>query len=757
MSDQLGLDPAAARQSRRLDAEDHHARQTPPRLPAPGRDVHLTDYVKVIYKRRWTAVIVFVLVAGAVAVSTLTETPIYEARARLLIESDEQNVVSFKQVVEEDQTRADYYLTQYNIIQSRGLARKTLDTLKLWERPPFGGSSPGRQSFSLRRAGSNAAKTVSGWLRPADDAAAVPPPADETRAQSRAIDAFMSGLTIAPIRNSRLVDVKYRSPDPVLATDLVNALSRNYIEQNLEYKFMASKEATDWLGARLSEQRKQVEQAETALQRYREQNDAISLVDRENIVVQKLADLNAAVTKAKTDRIQREATYNQLREAQNNPALLDSFPAILTNGFIQTQKAELSSLNAQYAQLSDKLGDKHPQIVSLQTAIKTAQNKLQAEIAKVVQSVKSEYSAALTQEQSLASALNQQKSEALSMNRKAIEYSVLDRDVQSTRQIYDSLMQRAKETGVAGALKTSNIRIVDAAERPSVPVSPRKFSNLVMGLAGGALFALVVVFFFEYMDNRIKTPDEIRTHLRLPHLGLLPTTDNKHGYPLLNNGVPAVFSEAFRAIRTNVLFSSAVEGSRSVLITSTGPGEGKSMVGANLAIALAQAGQRVLLIDADMRRPKVHEVFKTAQEPGLSNLLVGGVKASEAVRKTPIPGLWILAAGRLPPNPAELLGSPRFSEFMGRLRDHFEWVIVDSPPVMAVTDASLIAHKVTGVLFVVGAEMTSRHVAQRALDQLEHVQAKFVGAVLNKVDLERNAYYYSQYYRREYSRYYASS
>jgi capsular exopolysaccharide synthesis family protein len=273
------------------------------------------------------------------------------------------------------------------------------------------------------------------------------------------------------------------------------------------------------------------------------------------------------------------------------------------------------------------------------------------------------------------------------------------------------------------------------------------------------LSAFGLVFFFEYMDSRIKTPDEIRAHLGLAHLGLLPALDIKKAddYPILSAGVPANFSEAFRALRTNVLFSTADEGARSIVVTSTGPGEGKSMVASNLAVSLAQAGQRVLLIDADMRKPKAHEIFRVKQEPGLSNVMVGSSKASEAVRKTSVSGLWVLTAGRIPPNPAELLGAPRFREFMGSLKAHFDWIIVDTPPVMAVTDANIVAHLATGVVFVVGAEMTSRHAAKRALDQLEQANARFVGAVLNRVDLQRNAYYYSQYYRREYTQYYAKT
>src|SRR6185503_11848645 len=300
-----------------------------------AQEVHLTDYVKVLYKRRWTAITAFLLVVGSVTVYTFTATPIFEAKTRLLIETEERNVVNFKQVVDEDQTKADYYQTQYNILQSRVLARRTLEQLKLWDKAPFGGEE--RPSFGKWILGAPVAVVGLFKKAPETPAANQVPDAGETADQSKAIDTFLKHLTVAPIRNSRLVDVKYQLPDPTMATSIVNALAKNYIEQNLEYKFTASKDASDWLGARLAEERKGVEAAEAKLQAYREQNDAISLTDRENITVQKLAELQR-----------------------------------------------------QYAQLSEKYGDKHPEIIKTKSAIQLAQAKLTGEIGKIVQSVRSE-------------------------------------------------------------------------------------------------------------------------------------------------------------------------------------------------------------------------------------------------------------------------------------------------------------------------------------------------------------------------------
>jgi capsular exopolysaccharide synthesis family protein len=746
----FGGDPGEGRSSTSVPAREiphaPRARVSDHRLS----EVHLLDYVRALYKRRWAASTVFLLVMLGAIVYTFTATPIYEARTRLLIEPDDPNILSFTEVVDQAQAESEYYQTQYNILQSRTLARATLDDLRLWNSPHFAAAED--RAARLRT-------FVRRLIPYAHDAGRVTSDvADATTAQSRAVDRFLENLIVSPVRNSRLVDVRVQLRDPAIAAAVANSIAANYIEQNLAYRFTATRDASEWLGERLAEQRAHVEASELALQRYREQNEAISLEDRENIVVQKLADLNAAVTRAKTERLEKEAMYRQLQAAEHDAALLDTFPAILGNAFIQQQKSELAGLQRQHVQLGERLGDRHPEMVKIRSAIQSAQAELLAEIGKVVQAVRTEYRAAVAQEENLTTALNQQKGEALAMNRKAIEYSVLEREVDGGRQIYQSLMQRAKETSVAGELKSSNIRIVDRAEVPRSPISPRLFLSLLLALSGGGLLACGVAFFFEYLDSRIKTPEEIETHLNLAAIGLIPALGKswRQGEPLITNGVPPNFAEAFRALRTNVLFSAAEKGCRVIVVTSSAPKEGKTIVASNLAIGFAHAGQRVLLMDADLRRSRVHEVFALEQEPGLSNLLVGDAKVSDAVRRTDVPGLCVLAGGRVPPNAAELLGSTRFKDFLATLRGQFDWVIIDSPPVMAVTDPNILANLADSVVFVVAAEMTGYKIARRAVEQLERSRATFAGAVLNRVEIERHAYYYSQYYRREYASYYAA-
>ena len=714
-------------------------------------EIHLTDYLKVLSHRRWAALTAFLAVMVAVVVYTFTATPIYKARVQLLIENENPNVVSFKEVIEQEKSTNDYYQTQYRILQSRSLARKTLDRLGLWTvfLPNESTTAAGRSVAAVK-------SSITGLFSRRSVEPSAP---GETAAQSKALDQFLQSLAISPVRNSRLVDVEYASPRAYVAAAVANGIAQAYIDQSQEFKYTSSKEASDWLGQRLAEQRRQVEQSEGALQRYREQNDAVSLEERQNIVVQKLADLNGAVTKAKTERIQKEAAYAQIRNVERDRSALDSIPAILSNPFVQQQKTQLAELQRQQAQMSEKLGARHPDMVKLRLAIETADAKIQGEIAKVVVSLKNDYETALSQEQSLMHALDQQKQDALVFNRKGIEYGALQREAASNRQIFESLMQRTKETGISGELKTSNIRIVDVAEVPQAPSSPNKLINLTVGTLGALLFSCVCVFFFEYIDDRIKSPAEIRSELGLPFLGMVPALSavGDGPSPLLHRGVQPGFGEALRTLRTSVLFSSTADGGQTLVVTSSGPGEGKTVVATNLALALAQTGQRVLLIDADMRRPRVHEVLEKAQEPGLSNILTGDKTYDDAVLQIENTGLSVLTAGHIPPNPAELLGSKRFQNLLETLKSRFEWIVVDTPPVMAVTDAPVVAHIADAAIFVVGSGMTSRSVARTAVEQLVGANAHVIGAVLNRVDLDNNGYYYSQYYRSEYSSYYVKS
>jgi succinoglycan biosynthesis transport protein ExoP len=746
------------------------ARAYPPVTHPTPDEKHVMDYVRVVYRRRWIALPVFLIVFIVGAVNALREIPIYQARVQMIIQKDAPNAARLDQVFQAENSWYDseFIQTQFRILQSRTLARRTIDSMNLWNVPKLGNGPDPKPAISFTGYFWQGVNEVLALVQkpfaeppPAAVVQERPKPEDgETRAQSARIDQFLGGLGVVPVRNSQIVEIHYTSSDPEFAAQAANAVAKAYIQQTTEFKFSASKDAADWLSDRLAEQRKAVEASESALQAYKEKNGGVAITgSADNIVVQRLTELNSALTKAKTERINKEAAYNQLKAAQA-AGTLDSFPTVLSNEYIQKLRTDLTDLQRQQAQLADRYGERHAEVIKNRTAIQAADAKLRGELGKIVESVHSEYQAALSEEQSLQGALDGQKAEALSLNRKGIEYGVLQREADSNRQIYESLMQRTKETGITSESRSTNVRIVDPAEVPRGPISPNVSRELEVSFAMGMFFAVAVAFGLEYLDNRIKSPQELKAQLGIPFLGMVPSVgkDKSSGEPLLSRAVPANFAEAFKSIRTNVLFSSAEDGMRSVVVTSSGPGEGKSIVSANLAVALAQAGQRVLLLDGDMRRPRVHEIFGTDQEPGVSNILTGGAKPSDAIKRCPtVHGLWLLPSGHIPPNPAELLGSHRFREFIGSLEEHFDWVIIDSPPVLVVTDSSIVANHASGVVFVVGSDKTGRQAARTAVEQLDATNARIIGSVLNRVNLARHQYYYSSYYRKEYSKYYVKN
>jgi succinoglycan biosynthesis transport protein ExoP len=672
--------------------------------PSGVARVLIVDYLRVLYHRRWLALSVFLAVVLAAAVYTVRAQPLYQAQVSILIDVDEPNVVAFRQVLDEGRTVGNYQQTQHELLLSRALVQRTVTALELSKRPGFGSST------------------------------------------DAAIGAVRSGLQVFPIRGTRMVQLRFRWHEPQIAAEVANAHAKQYIEQSLEKRFVASEDATKWLDAQLADERKRVEATESALQSFREQHDALSLAEGQNMVVQKLADLNTAVTRAKTTRIERETQYRELLQAQRDPAALDAFPAILSNPFIQQLKGDLVGLQRDYAKLSETLGDLHPTMVETRTALETTEKRLAAEIARLVESVRNTYQAALTDEQSLTRALDEQKREATALNRRGIEYAALQREAESVRLVYQSLLQRAKETSVSRELRATNVQIIDPARPSQQPVFPRKTFNMLMAILTGTLLAVGASFLVELLDDRIKVPADVTGQLDQPFLGLVPEkrVRGTKRVSLGQRDPPQMLVEAFRGLRTSVISTARADGPRTILVASATEGEGKTHVAGNLAVALAQAQQRVLLLDADLRRPSVHEQLGHRLEPGLSNVLAGTATLSEALQSGSVPGLTVLSAGNPTDKAPELLGSRLFNDLLNILQEHFAWVIIDSPPVLMVTDASIIA-RTTGVVFVVGSAMTRGRAARAALDELQHAGGHILGTVLNRAQVERHAFYFAPY------------
>jgi polysaccharide biosynthesis transport protein len=738
----------------------------------PPASPHLLQYLRVLAKRRWTALGTLLAVVGTVALLTARTVPMYQARAQLMIEVDRPKVVVFEgdsKADRGDETQ-DYQETQRRILQSRTLANQTLETLELWQHPAFTG--PQEPPSALQRRWNTVAEWFSALpakISKSDNyvrgglAQPEGPDPDEalgfkdSAEHSAAIDRFLSHLNVNQAGASRLVDVSFTAADPKLAAAVANALTDAYVEQNREFKSAIAKEAADWLEAQLEGHRKQLQESQSTLQRYREQRPDASGEGAE-LGLRRLESLNASLMTARTDRIQKETLHNQVRALQGDQAALDGLQVVQANAAVQVIKRELSQLRQDDAQLAPKFGERHPERAKLRLAMEATEARLKGEMDATIERIENDYQAAVEQEQSLVQAVDVQKRESMASTGKRAEFDDLARAAATDQEIFSTLLQRAKETGVTTGLVATNIRVVDRATPPQSPISPNPRRNLLMALFGGSLLALGLAFFRDYMDRAVTTPEEVTAALGLPCLGLVPRLPGRktEDPPLLSGKrLPAVFLEAFRAVRTNVLFASTDEAVRTILITSTGPGEGKTTVACNLAVSLAQTGRRVLIVDADMRKPRVHAMLRQSQGPGLSEAIRDGWTADQCAVGTSVPNLWLVPAGAIPPNPSDLLSSERCREFIGSLAEFFDWIIIDSPPVMAVTDASLIAHLAAGVLFVVAAERTKGPAAANALKQLDGANARFVGAVLNGVNFKRNAFYYGDHYSPKYGDYYS--
>lgn len=393
----------------------------------------------------------------------------------------------------------------------------------------------------------------------------------------------------------------------------------------------------------------------------------------------------------------------------------------------------------------------------LDLQIKNARETLTAQRARVIESVKNDYESAVAAERSFASSLEQQKHEAMDLDRKSGSYVVLQRQAESDRQLWQSLLQQQKELQVVSNSRSNNVQVMDHAEVPGGPFSPNTRREWFTAMMAGMLVAFGLAFGIEYLDDTVKTPEDVAKRLGLPLLGLVPAIRGAR-VPLLSETVPHDFGEAFRSLRTSLVFTAGAGESRVIAVTSSQPLEGKTTTACNLATALALGGSRVLLIDADMRRPGLHQVMGVPNESGLSHLLVGQARVREAVQRTSEPNLFVITAGRTPPNPSELLASERMRSFLANLtHGPFDWVVLDTPPVLAVTDAVVLAGQVSAVVFVVGSEMTRRVHAERALSTLRAGKPRSIGVVLNRVDFDRNKYYYARYYGYNYKSYYGSA
>lgn len=717
-------------------------------IPAPSvlpwdqmpREPHLLDYFIILRKHQWLVLTFLLTVVTVVTIATFKMKPIYEAAARVEVDRETQNLLPFQDVNSYDAyaDMENYIETQTKILQSETLALQTIKALDLGRYPEFGGN-PNTLAF---------AHSGTTPKRPA------------------ILGAFLGSLSVKRVPNSRLIEVKFEAEDPQLAAQVVNTHLQTYLEQNFRSRYDATTQASNWLSAELEELRIKVEKSEDARIAYERQNRIWQIDEKQNITTQKLADLSKAVTDAQTELVQKEALFRMAKSGN-----VDALPTVRDNEVIQGLLKRKADLDEQYTDAVNQFGPNYPKVQRLTAQKKEVDESLERARQAVVASIGQEYQTAKSREELLTAALDRQKAEVNEMAEKLVRYHILQHDAESNKQLYDGLQQKLKEAGITAGLRSSNIRVVDPALAPSSPFRPQKMRNILLAFLVGVVGGIGLAFFREYLDNTVKSPDDIETLTGLPSLAVVPALPGLNGHhkrlPLLaREGTPQAatalriellsylqpksqISEAFRALRTSLLLSQADRPPQVILVTSALPREGKTTAAVNLGVTLAQLGDRTLLLDSDLRKPGIRRALNltTSKEVGLSSYLAGVSLLDEVIIPHPaINNLAALATGPIPPSPADLLSSHRLREAIDELRHRFKFIVIDSPPIMAATDAVILSALTDGVLLVVRSGETPKEAFTRTRDVLIAVKCRLLGVILNAVDSSAPDYYYSYRY-----------
>lgn len=689
-------------------------------------EIDLRAYWHILVKRRWLVLSVLAAAAGISLLLTLMATPMYRATAVMQIEKDEQNVIQVGAVSTQN-AEASFLQTQYQLLQSRALAARVADDLDL-------------DAVALERLNQPGwLDRVIGLVRPAPKGAESAKDPDPKGTLSEATEVIRGGLSVVPVAETSLVQINYDSAVPAFSARVANAIAESFIASGLERRFGASSYAKTYLEDQLKLVKSRLEDSERQLVAFAQKENLVTSADGASLVNQNLTALNASLAEAQAQRIRAQGRWSQAQAARGAAMMTGDMLGTSMIRELQTQRAQLQG---QYQQKLQVYKADYPEMLQLKGQMDELEKQIAAEVGNIRSTVKAEYSAAASQERLLQGQLNSLRVQSLDVDDRSIDYNIIKREVDTNRQLYDGLLQRYKEVGLAGDVRSNNISIIDRAEVPLWRFSPSLTRSLAIGLLLGLILGVLTAFVLEFLDDTLKTPEDIEQRLKLAVLGIIPKLAKQTPIEASKDSRSA-FSESYRSVRTALQFSTDQGVPKVLLITSASPTEGKSTSALTLARNFAQMGKNVLLIEADLRNPSLHKTMGMGAQVGLSNLLAGAATVFEAVLDTDDERLKVILAGPLPPNPAELLSGSKLVSLLTIASQHYDQIIIDGPPVMGIADAPILANVADGTMLVVHSGKTRIATAQAAVKRLHSARAHLVGSLLTQYDAKAAGYGYN--------------
>jgi capsular exopolysaccharide synthesis family protein len=711
-----------------------------------SRGRNLREYLHILLKRKWWIIVTFLSIFLLVAVYALLRTPIFRTTSTLQITRDNPgSQVSvddkFSNLTGSD-TLEKFQQTQYKILQSWSLAERVFQVLNLKDEPDF-----------------KAIKEEK-------------PDLPEAKIEEAMIKALQEKIEVTPVKNS------------LRSQKVVNAIADEYMYLSIDRRNESFSLVRKWLDKQLQEMAAKVQEAQKKLYKFGQKTDIYTLEDKDNVVVQKFIDLSSLLTKAQAEKMAKEAQFNQIKEKGPNAPLIVNHPLVAQlRQQLVGQQAKVSSLKKVYR-------GEHPELLAEQANLAELQGRLQAEVQRLQESVKADYEAANRTEKLLSDSFSDQKGQMAKLQDNLTDFQILKRDAQTNEQLYQALLARVKEANIASTMVPSNVTIIDPARLPEKPYKPKTLRDLALGAVLGLTLGVGLAFLMEHLDDSIQSVDDLERACNLPSLGMLPLLGNNGKMPLdrreklEHKGIRGYLSgflrrgqaidgaedgdlivmkypqspasEAIRHTHTAIMLSVSGRPPGAIMVTSPNPSEGKTMVSSNLALTFALGRNQTLLIDCDLRKPRLHHIFQLDLQPGLSNYLTGSATLEEILRSASVPNLSVITCGTRPPSPGNLLNSKEFKDLLVQLRQRFTHIIIDTPPILGFSDGLLISVLTDGVLLVTRHNSTHKSAGRLAHHILSQVHAPMMGAVLNCVDAHGQAYggYYYHYHYKYYSKYY---